>query len=56
MDRPRLLEASARTVVGRALSSREDCSYHSVLVLKYGIAIAVVGYLELGMGAGRSAR
>jgi hypothetical protein len=26
-----------RTVVGRALSSSDDCSYHSALVLKYGI-------------------
>jgi hypothetical protein len=26
-----------RTVVGRAFSSNDDCSYHSALVLKYGM-------------------
>lgn len=30
------------TVVGRALRSNEDCSYHSILVLKYGILAEVV--------------
>jgi hypothetical protein len=28
-----------RTVLGRALRSSDDCSYHSVLDLKYGIVM-----------------
>lgn len=33
------------TVDGRDLSSSEDCSYHSVLVSRYGIARMCLGYL-----------
>lgn len=32
------------TEVGLALSSNDDCSYHSVLVLKYGIVEVVSSY------------
>lgn len=42
---------ASRTVVGRAFSSNDDCSYHSALVAKYGIATAV-GCLEQLQGGG----
>ena len=42
---------ASRTVVGRAFSSNDDCSYHSALVAKYGIA-TVVGCLEQLQGGG----
>jgi hypothetical protein len=37
-SRSRAWPVGRRTVVGRALSSRDDCSNHSALVLKYGMA------------------
>jgi hypothetical protein len=46
-DRVRAVEASRRTVVGLALSSNDDCSYHSALVLKYGMLMLACRVLSI---------